>query len=47
MYVCIMRQCFSVDTSYGSWLGLILSAWGWDVIPVFVINPNLAPILEF
>jgi hypothetical protein len=22
MYVCIMHQCFGVDTSYGSWLGL-------------------------
>jgi hypothetical protein len=31
MYVCIMRQRFDVDTSYGSWLGLIISAWGWDV----------------
>jgi hypothetical protein len=24
MYVCIMRQCFSVGTSYGSWLGLTI-----------------------
>jgi hypothetical protein len=31
MYVCIMRQCFGVGTSYGSWLGLTTLAWGWDV----------------
>jgi hypothetical protein len=31
MYVCIMRQCFSVDTSYGSRLRLTNPAWGWDV----------------
>jgi hypothetical protein len=31
MYVCIMRQCFGVGTSYGFWLGLIIPAWGWDV----------------
>jgi hypothetical protein len=24
MYVCIMRQCFGVGTSYGSWLGLTI-----------------------
>jgi hypothetical protein len=28
---CIMRQCFGVDTSYGSWLGLTTLAYGWDV----------------
>jgi hypothetical protein len=27
----IMRQCFGVDTSYGSWLGLTTIASGWDV----------------
>jgi hypothetical protein len=27
----IMRQCFGVDTSYGSWLGLTISAYGWGV----------------
>jgi hypothetical protein len=31
MYVCIMRQCFCVGTSYGSWLGLTIPAYGWDV----------------
>jgi hypothetical protein len=31
MYVCIMRQCFGVDTAYGSWLGLTIPAYGWDV----------------
>jgi hypothetical protein len=31
MYVCIMRQCFGIGTSYGSWLGLTIPAWGWDV----------------
>jgi hypothetical protein len=30
MYVCIMRQCFGVGTSYGSWLGLAILALGWD-----------------
>jgi hypothetical protein len=28
MYVCIMRQCFGVGTSYGCWLGLTTLAWG-------------------
>jgi hypothetical protein len=28
---CIMRQCFSVGTLYGSWLGLTTLAQGWDV----------------
>jgi hypothetical protein len=28
MYVCIMCQCFSVGTSYGSWFGLTILAWG-------------------
>jgi hypothetical protein len=28
---CIMRQCFSVDNSYGSWLALTILAQGWDV----------------
>jgi hypothetical protein len=36
MYACIMRQCFGVDTSYGSWLGLTILAYGWDVTPVVV-----------
>jgi hypothetical protein len=31
MYVCIMRQCFGIGTSYGSWLGLTIPAYGWDV----------------
>jgi hypothetical protein len=31
MYVCIMRQCFDVGTSYGSSLGLTIPAYGWDV----------------
>jgi hypothetical protein len=31
MYMCIMRQCFGVGTSYGSWLGLTTIAYGWDV----------------
>jgi hypothetical protein len=30
MYVCIMCQCFGVGTSYGSWLGLTIPAYGWD-----------------
>jgi hypothetical protein len=30
MYVCIMRQCFGVDTSYESWLGLTTLAQGSD-----------------
>jgi hypothetical protein len=33
MYVCIMRQCLGVDTSSGSWLGLTIPAYGWDVTP--------------
>jgi hypothetical protein len=33
MYVCIMRECFSVGTSYGSWLGLTTLALGWYVTP--------------
>jgi hypothetical protein len=28
MYVCIMRQCFGVGTSYGSWLGLTIPCLG-------------------
>jgi hypothetical protein len=28
---CIMRQCFGVGTSYGSWLGLTTPAKGRDV----------------
>jgi hypothetical protein len=28
MYVCIMRQCFSVGTSYESWLGLTIPCLG-------------------
>jgi hypothetical protein len=28
---CIMRQCFGVGSSYGSWLGLTTLASGWDV----------------
>jgi hypothetical protein len=28
MYVCIMRQCFGVGTSYGSWLGLTIPVRG-------------------
>jgi hypothetical protein len=31
MYVCIIRQCFDVGTSYGSWLGPTIPAQGWDV----------------
>jgi hypothetical protein len=31
MYVCIMCQCFGVGISYGSWLGLTIPAYGWDV----------------
>jgi hypothetical protein len=27
----IMRQCFGVGTSDGSWLGLTIHALGWDV----------------
>jgi hypothetical protein len=34
MYVCIMHQCFGVGTSYGSWLGLTIPTWGWDVIVI-------------
>jgi hypothetical protein len=29
--VCIMHQCCGVDTSYGSWLGLTIPAYRWDV----------------
>jgi hypothetical protein len=31
MFVCIMHQCCGVDTSYGSWLGLTIPAYRWDV----------------
>jgi hypothetical protein len=31
MYVCIMHQCIGVGTSYGSWLGLTIPAYWWDV----------------
>jgi hypothetical protein len=34
MYVCIMRQCFNVGTSCGSWLGLTIPVQGWDVTVV-------------
>jgi hypothetical protein len=40
MYVCIMRQCFGVGTSYGSWLRLTIPAYGWDVT-VYVITPDM------
>jgi hypothetical protein len=40
MYVCIMRQCFGVGTSYGSWLGLTIPAWGCNVTGVPVAEPS-------
>jgi hypothetical protein len=39
MYVCIMRQCFGVGTSYGSWLGLTIPAQGWDVTVELAVEP--------
>jgi hypothetical protein len=40
-----MRQCFSVATSYESWLGLTIPAWGWDVT-LYIIQNHLHPNLK-
>jgi hypothetical protein len=45
MYVCIMRQCFGVGTSYGSWLGLttllqdVLHCFGYTGFPAYRGHP--------
>jgi hypothetical protein len=33
-----MCQCFGVGTSYGSWLGLTIPAYGWDVTGSLTID---------